>query len=78
MDGFILLYKVPSIQKDHGWKVIDNDSGVMEMAREHQACKEIHIYVKHLVDKPLLGETPNDNVKKQAEEANKDSIADSE
>lgn len=55
---FILHYSVPNKRKDYGWKVVDDDSRVMEIVRKHQSCGKIKIYVKHLFEKPLLGKTP--------------------
>lgn len=39
----------------------------MEMVRKHHSCREINIYVEHLVEKPLLDETANDDAVKQPE-----------
>lgn len=76
-NGFILHYKVPGRCKDDGWKVIDSDSGVMELVRVHQPSRQIHICIEHLVDKVLIVETPNNEAKKNVKKEIEDSTSES-
>lgn len=75
---FILHYKVLGRRKDDGWKVVDDDSEVMELVRVHQLLEIFTYMFEHLVDKALVVETPNNKAKKNVEKYIKNSTSDSE